>query len=315
MTAETTTKRAFNGDLAEAARLMHRATVASVGVAITLIIIKTVAFFMSGSVAMMSSLIDSTLDALASLATMLAVRHATAPADREHRFGHGKAEALAGLLQAAIVAGSGVFLLFESIRRILAPEAVSNGVIGIAVMIASMALTLALVTYQHRVMAKTGSLAVAGDRLHYLSDLLSNAGVVVALIAATQFGFLLADGLIALAIAAVMLWGAFGILRGAYDVLMDRELPDHERAQIVEIVKQEPLVLALHDLRTRRSGLATFIQLHLVLDGDMPLHQAHAIVEGVEQKLITAFPGAEVIIHEDPDGVEEGDGHALRTAV
>ncbi|PWR24675.1 cation diffusion facilitator family transporter [Zavarzinia aquatilis] len=299
-------------DVADAARLMRRATMASVGVALTLIAIKIAAYVLSGSVAMLSSLVDSSLDAAASLATLFAVHQSTAPADREHRFGHGKAEALAGLLQAAIVSGSGMFLLFESVRRILNPAPIDNGLIGIGVMVISIVLTLGLVTYQQRVARRTGSIAVSGDRLHYLSDLLSNAGVILALVLASQFGLVEADGIIALGIAGILLHGAYGIVRGALDMLMDRELPDVERARIIEIVKAEPRVLALHDLRTRRSGLATFIQLHLVLDADMKLRDAHGIAEAVEQALITAFPGAEVIIHEDPDGVEESDGHARR---
>ncbi|MFZ2869684.1 cation diffusion facilitator family transporter [Zavarzinia sp.] len=299
----------------DAARMMRRATMASVGVATTLIVIKTIAYFLSGSVSMLSSLVDSSLDAAASLATLFAVHQSMAPADREHRFGHGKAEALAGLLQAAIVAGSGVFLLFESVRRILNPAPIDNSLIGIGVMVISILLTFALVTYQHRVATRTGSIAVSGDRLHYLSDLLSNAGVILALVLASQFGLVEADGIIALIIAGILLHGAYGIVNGALDMLMDRELPDVERARIIEIVKAEPRVLALHDLRTRRSGLATFIQLHLVLDADMKLRDAHEIAEAVEQALITAFPGAEVIIHEDPDGVEESDDHARRIGV
>lgn len=302
-------------DVADAARSMRRATMVSVGVAVVLIVMKTVAYAMSGSVAIMSSLVDSALDAAASLATLYAVHQATTPADREHRFGHGKAEALAGLLQSAIVTGSGVFLLFKAIDRIVTPETVEHGALGIVVMVISIVLTLGLVTYQQRVAARTGSIAVAGDRLHYLGDLLSNAGVILALVLAGEFGLARADGIIALIISGVLLHGAYGIGRGALDMLMDRELPDEERANIIAIVKGHDRVLALHDLRTRRSGLSTFIQLHLVLDADMPLRQAHEVAEAVEQSLIDAYPGAEVIIHEDPDDVDEHDGHAARTGV
>lgn len=298
-------------DMADAARLMRRATMASVSVAVTLVLVKLVAYILSGSVAMMSSLVDSALDGAASLVTMYAVRQSVEPADAEHRFGHGKAEALAGLLQAAIVTGSGVFLLFEAIDRIVTPRPVDNGLIAIAVMVLSIVLTLVLVTYQHRILVKTGSIAVAGDRLHYLSDLLSNAGVILALVLAWQFGLTLADGIIALIIAGILLHGAYGIARGALDMLMDRELPDEDRARIIEIARADPRVLALHDLRTRRAGLAAFIQFHVVLDGDQPLRAAHAIVEAIEQKLVEAFPGAEIIIHEDPDGVEDDEGHAV----
>lgn len=287
---------------ADAARLMRRATVASVAVATSLIAVKAVAWVMTGSVAMLASLVDSGLDAAASLVTLLAVRQATTPADHEHRFGHGKAEALAGLFQAAIVAGSGLFLLFESVRRIIDPAPVEQGLVGIGVMVLSILLTLALLAYQRHVLARANSLAVAGDRLHYLSDLLSNAGVILALILASQFGIAEADGVLALGVAAILLWGAWGIARGAWDMLMDHELPDEEREQIRAIVTADPRVRSMHDLRTRRSGLATFIQLHMVLDGDMTLREAHAIADAAERAVEAAFPGAEVIIHEDPGG-------------
>jgi len=309
MTAQTTAN-ALGPELADAARLMRRATMASVAVALLLIGIKLVAWVMTGSVSMLASLVDSGLDAAASLVTLLAVRQATTPADREHRFGHGKAEALAGLLQAAIVAGSGLFLLFESVRRITDPVAIEHGLIGVGVMVISILFTIVLVLYQRYVLARADSLAVAGDRLHYLSDLLSNAGVIVALVLAGQFGLVEADGVIAFGVAAILLWGAWGIGSGAYDMLMDRELPDAEREQIKAIVLAEPKVKAMHDLRTRRSGLATFIQLHLELDGDMKLREAHVIADAVELAIMQAFPGAEVIIHEDPDDLDENDHHA-----
>ncbi|WP_147385506.1 cation diffusion facilitator family transporter [Oleomonas cavernae] len=314
MTAQTTAN-AQASELADAARLMRRATMASVAVAVVLIGIKAVAWIMTGSVSMLASLVDSGLDAAASLVTLLAVRQATTPADREHRFGHGKAEALAGLLQAAIVAGSGLFLLFESVRRVIDPVAVEQGLVGIAVMIVSILLTILLVLFQRHVLARADSLAVAGDRLHYLSDLLSNAGVIVALVLAGQFGLVEADGVIAFGVAVILLWGAWGIGSGAYDMLMDRELPDEEREQIKAIVLAEPRVKAMHDLRTRRSGLATFIQLHLELDGDMKLREAHVIADAVELAIMQAFPGAEVIIHEDPDDIVENDGRAASLPV
>lgn len=288
-----------------AVRAMRRATLVSVSVALVLIAIKAVAWGLGGSVAMLSSLVDSVLDAAASLVTLLAVRQATTPADREHRFGHGKAEALASLMQAAIVAGSAVFLLFAAIGRLLHPQPVTQGIIGVAVMVISIILTFGLVLYQQRVHLATGSIAVAGDRLHYVGDLLSNAGVIVALIAAEQFGLVIVDPLVALAIVAILVKGSIDIARSAFDMLMDRELPDEERAKIRRIVLDHPEVLAMHDLRTRRSGLDTFIQLHLELEGAMPLARAHVISDAVEAELLAAYPGAEVIIHEDPAGIDE----------
>lgn len=300
--------------LRDGALAMRRATLASVSVALILIVIKALAWWLSGSVAMLSSLVDSGLDAAASLVTLLAVRQATTPADREHRFGHGKAEALASLMQAAIVAGSAVFLLLAGIDRLLHPRPISQGAVGIAVMTVSIALTFVLVLYQRRVHLATGSIAVAGDRLHYVGDLLSNAGVIVALVAAEQFGLTIVDPLVALAIVAILVKGAFDIAGNAFDMLMDRELPDDERTTIREIVLGHPEVRAMHDLRTRRSGLDTFIQLHLELDGAMPLSRAHVISDEVEDLLLAAFPDAEVIIHEDPAGIKEKRAHFARPA-
>lgn len=286
-------------------RLMRLATRASLAVALLLVAGKLAAWFVTGSVAMLSSLIDSALDAAASLVNLIAVRHALQPADREHRFGHGKAEALAGLGQAAFVGGSALFLVFEAMSRLVRPVPVEQGAVGIAVMVASIVLTLALVLFQRHVIRRSGSFAINADSLHYRSDLLVNLAVIAAL-ALAQFAHLpLADPLFALAIAAYVLWSAGQILRGAYDTLMDRELPDTERRRIRDLVLAHPEVRAMHDLRTRRAGTHAFIQLHLELPAGMTLERAHEISDAVEASLLAAFPGAEVIIHQDPEGVGE----------
>lgn len=289
----------------DAARLMRLATWASVAVALALIGAKLAALWMTGAVAMLSSLVDSMLDAGASTVNLLAVRHALQPADREHRFGHGKAEAIGSLGQAAFIAGSAAFVLFQAAERLLHPQPVDETATGVAVMAFSIALTGALVLFQRGVMRRTGSLAVAADSLHYLADLFGNLAVIAALLLAGLLGWLWADPAFAALIALYLLWGAIQVFRAARDQLMDRELPDEQRARIREIVTRHPEVLAMHDLRTRSSGLRTFIQLHLELAPEMTLRRAHVISDEVEAEVQAAFPEAEVIIHQDPHGVEE----------
>ena len=287
------------------ARLMRRATNASVLVAVILIAAKLAAWLSTGSVAMLASLVDSLLDALASLANLLAVRHALTPADAEHRFGHGKAEALAGLGQAALIAGSALFLIVESIDRLTNPQPVQHGATGIVVMLVSIAFTAALVLYQRRVVRQTGSLAVTADRLHYVGDLLTNAAVIAALLIGTQDRFTWFDPACALAIAGVIVKSAIDIVRSALDHLMDRELADADRERIREVVLAHPESRDLHDLRTRQSGNQAFIQFHLELDPRITLREAHRISDEIEAQILELFPGAEVIIHQDPAGIVE----------
>lgn len=287
------------------ARLMRRATYASVGVALVLVGAKLAAWIVTGSVALLASLIDSLLDALASVFNLLAVRHALTPADREHRFGHGKAEALAGLGQAALIAGSALFLIVESIDRLLRPQPLEETLPGIAVMVLSIAATGTLVLYQRHVVTRTGSLAISADRLHYFGDLLTNATVIVALALASRQGLGWVDPVCALLVAGVILKSAYDIVRGALDHLMDRELADADRERIKSCIRRHPQAQAMHDLRTRQSGNQTFIQFHLELDPEMPLREAHRISDEIEADLLALFPGAEVIIHQDPAGLAE----------
>ncbi|SLN35948.1 cation diffusion facilitator family transporter [Oceanibacterium hippocampi] len=286
-------------------RLMRRATYASVTVAAILIAAKLVAYWLSGSVVMLSMLVDSMLDAAASLINLLAVRHALTPADTEHRFGHGKAEPLAGLFQSAFIAGSAVFLLFESANRALHPQPIQNDTIGIAVMVLSIALTSGLVLFQRHVIRQTASVAISADSLHYFGDLLTNAAAIVALILAGRFGLIYADPLFGIAIALYIGWTAWQILRSAFDHLMDRELPDELRERIQAIALAHEEVRAMHDLRTRAAGMQTFIQFHLELDGKINLLRAHNIAEQVEAEILAEFPEAEVIIHQDPVEIDE----------
>ena len=286
------------------AKLMRWATYASMSVAIILILTKVVAWIMTGSVSLMATLIDSCLDALASLVNLIAVRHALAPADKQHRFGHGKAEALAGLGQATFITGSALFLVLESISHLWNPQPISAMNIGIGVMIISILATLGLLMFQKHVISKTGSTAIKADHLHYKTDLLVNGSVIVALLLAS-YGWPGFDPVFALGIAAYILYSAWEIARESLDLLMDRELPAEDRAKIKALARNHPQTRGMHDLRTRKSGTTMFIQLHLELDDQLTLLQAHAIADDVEDRIRAEYPDAEVIIHEDPAGLNE----------
>lgn len=290
--------------LAAAASLMKAATIWAVLASSFLVVIKFTAWLMTGSVALLGSLIDSVMDVLASSTNYVAVRHALTPADSDHRFGHGKAEALAGLGQFAFISGSAVFLALESGDRLLHPEALQRTGTGFLVTIVAIAITLALVTFQRHVVKKTGSLAIGADELHYRSDLLMNIGVIVALGLSSVGGMAAADGLFGLGIAAYLGFSAWKIMRRSFDELMDKEFAEEDRQKIRSIVLSFSEVKDMHDLRTRRSGVHAFIQLHLELDGDMKLIDAHAVSDQVEASITDVFEGAEVIIHEDPAGYE-----------
>ena len=291
------------------AGLMRRATYASVLVALTLIVTKFVVWRLSGSVALLSSLLDSALDLVASLITLVAVRHALTPADREHRFGHGKAEALSALGQSAFVGISAILLTFASVRRILVPRAIEVEELAVGVMALSLVLTVLLVLFQRRVVRETGSFAVSADSLHYLTDILINVGIGAGLVAVWVLGWELLDPLIALSVAAYLAFTAWKIARSSLDMLMDREFSDDMRRRIRDIALSHNDVNSMHDLRTRSSGVHSFIQFHLELDGDILLSQAHAIADEVEALLKEEFPQAEVLIHQDPSGVQEQRPH------
>lgn len=286
----------------ETAKLLRLATYASISVALILIVAKLIAWGLSDSVSLLATLIDSVLDALASLINLIAVRHALTPADKEHRFGHGKAEALAGLSQSMFIAGSAGFLLLEAGRRLINPIAVEQAGIGISVMVFSIVATLLLLGFQGHVIKKTNSTAIKADALHYRTDVLVNGSVILALWLSVQ-GWEGFDALFACGIGIYILYSAWEIISGSYDHLMDRELPDEQREQIKQLVLQHKSARGLHDLRSRHSGTMTFIQLHLELDDDLSLLAAHKISDEVEMRLLEAFPGSEIIIHIDPQSV------------
>jgi ferrous-iron efflux pump FieF len=284
---------------------MQLAGLASVAVAIILIALKTWAWSATGSIAMLSSLADSLLDLVASCVTLFAVKVAVSPADREHRFGHGKSEGIASLIQSLIISASAAYVAFSAVQRLFAPSAVESPELGVLVTICSLALTLGLATFQALVVRRTGSMAISADAAHYRADILTNLAVLVAIFASSAWGLHIVDPLLGLFVVAVILWTVREIARDSLNVLLDRELPESDRRRIAEIASAHPQVRGVHDLRTRSSGSAQFIQFHLELDPGMSLARVHEVSDAVETSLRKSFPSAEVLIHADPVGIDE----------
>jgi len=289
--------------------LNRRITSLSVAVALVLVVLKGVAFAASGSVAILASLADSALDLAASLTTFFAVRFAAKPADADHRFGHGKAEALSSLVQAVLVTLSALYLVFESVSRLRAPQPIEQGALGVGVMIVSTLLTIGLVWAQSRALKQTASLAVQGDRMHYAADLAANAVVIAGLVFAAGFGVLWADPLVGLLVALWLLNAARGVALKAVDHLMDRELPDTDRARILELAADDPRVFGVHQLRTRASGPFVHVQMHMDLAPGLTLAAAHEIIVAAERRIMQAYPAADILIHPDPKGAAEDHGN------
>lgn len=286
----------------------QRVALLSVATAAVLIVVKAIAWRASGSVAILASLSDSALDLLASLITVYAVRYAAEPPDADHRFGHGKAEAFSSLMQGGLVFASGALVGREAINAWLNPQPVEHGLAGVAVMAISIILTLALITAQTRVVKASGSIAISGDRAHYAADLASNAVALVGVGAAAWLGLPWVDAAAGLIVALWLIWGAVGVFREASHQLMDRELPDEDREKIVALATADPNVLGVHQLRTRASGPYIHIQMHADLAGDISLAEAHAIIVAAENRVLAAFPAADLIIHGDPRGLAEKHG-------
>ena len=289
---------------AETSRLLKLATYASVTTAGILIAVKLVAYVTTNSVSVLASLIDSLLDAGASIINLFAVRYALEPPDSEHRFGHGKAESIAGLAQAMFIGGSGLFLIIESVDRWIQPRPINELGVGLAVMGFAIAATLVLLAIQYYVIRRTNSVAIKADSLHYKTDLLTNAAIIVALLLSQQ-GWYAMDPLFAFGVAIYILYSAGQVAKEAFNDLLDRELPDDQRDDILRIATDHPQVLGAHDLRTRVSGRTVYIQLHLELDDDMHLSESHKIADNREAALRQAIPGADIVIHQDPASIVE----------
>ena len=290
----------------EPQRLMRLATVASTAVALILIGAKGMAWMVTDSVSMLSSLLDTSLDLIGSLVTFFAVRQALVPADADHRFGHGKAEALAGLVQAGFIAASGCALLVAVGERLAHPRQVREESLGLAISALAIGLTLGLVAFQRHVVRRSGSIAIGADMAHYKTDLVATLATGVGLFASGQLNQPLIDSGVAGLVALYLLHGGWQVGRASLDVLMDRELANDERRRVLDIVRGDPAVRGVHELRTRSSGLTKFIQLHVVLDPTLTLAAAHGISDRIQAALRQAFPQAEIILH--VDGWDDREG-------
>lgn len=298
----------------ERGALTQRAAIASVSMAFVLLALKFWASVETGSVAMLGSLADSGLDILASLVTLYAVRLAAQPADYNHRYGHGKAEALAALFQTGIIVASAIAIAWRGISKFGETAAPTHPELGIAVSLFAMAATLALITYQRFVVRKTGSIAIHADHVHYSSDLLLNASVIAALVLDSMLNIRGADPLFGVGIALWLIWHAREVGVRALDELMDREWPHEKRERFLAIAIAHPELKGIHDVRTRTSGARDFVQLHVWVEPEMTLAAVHEVMDEVEAKLSAEFPGTDVIIHPEPKGHKSGHCHDLHGA-
>ena len=300
-----------SGSASERANLGRAAAIASISTALLLVALKLWAVWQTSSVALLGSLADSALDLVASLVTLLGVVIAARPADSTHRFGHGKAESLAAIFQVMLIAVSAAGIAMRSGQALIDGERIAAAEEGIAVSVIAILATFALLAFQRYVLARTRSVAIHADHVHYQSDLLLNLAVIVALVLDRYAGVPWADPLFGLAIAAWLLWGAWRAGAEAVDHLMDREWPEEKRRRFVEVAARHPELARLHDLRTRTSGGIDFVQFHVDLPGDYTVEKAHDIIDRVEQELGLEFPEAELLIHIDPAGHVDEPGNTL----
>jgi len=287
-----------------------RAASASIAVALLLLGLKAWAVWSTGSTAMLGSLADTALDFVASLATLAGVWVAAQPADESHRFGHGKAEAVAAMVQVILISVSAFGLAARAIQQWLAGGRTAAAQDGIVVSGIAMAATLALLAYQRFVIARTGSVAIRTDHIHYQSDLLLNLAVIAALALDQYAGFAGADPVFALAIAGWLAWGAWGASQEAIEQLMDHEWSEERREAFLAVLAGHPELRGVHDLRTRTSGHRDFVQFHAAVDGRMTVAEAHRVMDELEARLMKQFPGVEVLIHPDPEGLIDEEGQA-----
>jgi ferrous-iron efflux pump FieF len=291
--------------LSDKNRLRRYATTASISIAVILVAVKTGAWIATDSVAMLSSLLDSAIDCGASLVTAYGVSQAMQPPDRDHRYGHGKAEPLAALAQAAIIIGSSFMLGWQAIDRLYHPRDIENPTVGYAAMALAVVMTGGLVIFQNHVVKQTASAAIGADRIHYIGDLAINLAVIAAFILHGLTDATWLDPAFAFAIATGMLVSAARIMKTSLNTLMDTELPEQERLRILEIIKRQPGVLGAHDMRTRSDGEYIFIDVHVEMDGEIKLRAAHDLAEAIINSVKAEIPNSDILIHQDPSGIEE----------
>ena len=282
-------------------QLMKQASYASVIVAAALIILKGITFLLTGAVSILSSLLDSVQDMLTSIVNMIAVKHATEPADRKHRFGHGKAQALGGLVQAFIIALAAIGLLIESCRRFLNPMPISHITMGVVITLFAILMTLILVRFQTVVVQKTQSLSIKADRAHYAGDVFMNIGVLISIFVSYYTGWLYVDALFGISVSIYLGVTVYQVLKESFSMLMDTEMPEEFRKQIKEITLSFPEVIVIHDLKTRQSGSVAFVQFCIHLEEALTLRQAHDITDKIEHQIKRRFPDTSVIIHAEPE--------------
>ena len=289
--------------------LTSRAAIASVSMALFLLVLKIYAAAETGSVALLGSLADTGFDVLASLLTLFSVRYAAMPADDDHRFGHGKAEALSALMQVVLITVSAIFIGWRAVVRLGSGESTAHPEFGIGVSVIAIVATLALLAYQRHVVKVTGSVAIHADHVHYQSDLLLNGAVIIAIVLDTLLLVKGADPVFGIGIALWLLWGASKSARLALDQLLDREWPEVKRERFLEVAMRHPELRGIHDMRTRSSGVHDFCQFHVWVDPAMTVLRAHQVMDEIEAELMSEFPGVEVLIHPDPEGHKDEMGY------
>lgn len=292
-------------DSSSSNRLKQFATAASVSLSVSLMLLKLFASLYTGSLAVLSSLVDSISDIFASVITFVAVYFSTQPASRRHRYGYGKAEALSALVQSAFVAGSGFFVVYEGVNRFFHPQKLTDVAPGLVVMVMSFLATVGLIVFQRYVVKKTKSMAVSADSMHYMVDVVTNGAIIVSLLMVKFFDCVWFDTIAAVFVSFYLLFNAYKIAKEAISLLLDEELSGEIRKSIIQIVENCSFCHGLHDLRSRSLGGVYLFEFHLELDGNLSLYEAHNLCDIVEQEVKRLYPGSQVIIHQDPAGVEE----------
>ncbi len=286
-------------------RLKKTAAIASISLSVALSLLKTFGALYTGSLAVLSSLIDSLADIFASSVTFIAVKFSSRPASYNHRYGYGKAESLSALIQSAFIAGSGIFVMYDGFSRLLEPRKLEQTSTGILIMLISLIGTIALIAFQKYVTRRTRSDAISADSAHYTVDVMTNLSIIASLLIVQYFEINWFDTLTAFAISTYLLINAYHLARNAVRILTDAELSDDIRSNVIKIVREIPFTQGIHDLRTRDLGGSYMFEFHLELDGNLSLYDAHDLTDMVEDEILETYPNAQIIIHQDPAGIKE----------